>query len=636
MCYQLLLIEYEIDYPCSLFVVFPAAMFENAQNSSSPNARARGRSQSVVTRLSTYMYYLYTCSYLALVMATKPEQSATIYASTYTVSGDPLPLGESATPSTVLGDPLPLEESATPSTVSGDPLPLEESATPSTLSQDPSPIASKKEKYLTCTVCLDSFKEPKVLPCCHTFCKSCLERIVEKAKVKEKLVCPQCRAEHKVPSNGPEGFLTDFGLLHDVKKLKSPKSEMKESHICGECDSGDTAIAFCTECQSYLCSSCASIHKKLKHFRNHKVTSLECLSEKVCISANEPVIILHCRKHLKEPLKVFCKTCQVLVCCQCIADSHECHKFGPISEDTRTEVQSTLDVLARKARKNLTEFEENLKYIEEVEQLAADRPAILQTAINGTFDSLVAALEVRRSQLLKQADEKCNEDLKEVWAQKDYVETVVTSLSSALAFKERAGRCSHDIELLSLCSQAIDRMKELEACRWERTTVETVDCLQQRFIGGDHTAYPTKVGEIEESVNLSRVSEKTSAIQIEVSLSNLPSSMYINESVELKLKVKAVKSKKNFHINVNPSDIIAQVSVVDSLIPAAEELVLQEELLVKEEDGVCTISFAPTCSGQHRISIYVGSSQLKREFTVQVAYVPVHVPRRFYLAGQWF
>ena len=177
-----------------------------------------------------------------------------------------------------------------------------------------------------------------------------------------------------------------------------------------------------------------------------------------------------------------------------------------------------------------------------------------------------------------------------MWAQKDYVETVVTSLtsSSALAFKERAGRCSHDIELLSLCSQAIDRLKELEACKWECTTVETVDCLQQRFIGGDHTAYPTKVGEVKESVNLSRVSEKTSAIQIEVSLLNLPSSMYINESVELKLKVKAVKSTKNFHINVNPSDIAARVSIVDSFIPE------EEELLVKEVDGVCMISFAPT------------------------------------------
>ena len=31
---------------------------------------------------------------------------------------------------------------------------------------------------MKCTVCLDNFKDPKVLPCCHTFCKKCLEGIL--------------------------------------------------------------------------------------------------------------------------------------------------------------------------------------------------------------------------------------------------------------------------------------------------------------------------------------------------------------------------------------------------------------------------------------------------------------------------
>ncbi len=53
---------------------------------------------------------------------------------------------------------------------------------------------------LRCTVCLELFKEPKLLPCCHTFCKSCLEGILERSEVKEKLVCPQCRGEHEVDS----------------------------------------------------------------------------------------------------------------------------------------------------------------------------------------------------------------------------------------------------------------------------------------------------------------------------------------------------------------------------------------------------------------------------------------------------
>ena len=214
---------------------------------------------------------------------------------------------------------------------------LPDAAPPVSKSTLPLPLVNEKD--ITCTVCLDNFKEPKVLRCCHTFCKSCLERIIEKAKVKTNLVCPQCRAEHTIPPNGPEGFLTDFSLLSelsksltsDVESGKSPRSV----DVCGECDSSDVAVAFCSVCHSYLCSACLNIHKKLKHFRNHKVTSLECLGQEV-VSKDE-TIFLHCHEHVEEPLKVFCKTCQLLVCCQCITESHECHKFGPINEAIRVE-----------------------------------------------------------------------------------------------------------------------------------------------------------------------------------------------------------------------------------------------------------------------------------------------------------
>ena len=482
------------------------------------------------------------------------------------------------------------------------------------------PSVNGKEKCLTCTVCLDSFKEPKVLPCCHTFCKSCLERILEKAKLKTNLVCPQCRAEHKVPPNGPEGFLTDFSLLELNKSLTSDleSDSPHDQFVCGDCDSSDAAVAFCSVCHSYLCSACVNIHKKLKSLRNHKVTSLECLDQAVV--AKDEAITLHCREHMEEPLKVFCKTCRVLVCYQCIAESHaEGHKFGPINEQTRREVEITLEALARKAWQNLTEFEENLKYIKEVEALAANRPAGLTTAINETFDSLVAALEARRTQLLKQADGKCDKDLKELWAQKDYVETVVVSLSSALAFVERAVQCCRDVEFLSLCSQAISRLKELEECKWDSTTVETVDCMQQRFIGGDHATYPASVGEITESVNVSRITGKMHIMHVDVSLKYNSTKWRVNETRELTVKVvaRAVRSKKCYDIRVDPSDVKAQTGNKSKKLPVR-----------KKKNGDCVISFTPTRLGQHHISVCLNKLQVKTKlFYILVDY---EEPNLFY------
>ena len=63
-----------------------------------------------------------------------------------------------------------------------------------------SSVEERLEKNLECGICLESFQEPKVLPCQHTYCKKCLERIIFRASGGrvQKITCPECRVETKV------------------------------------------------------------------------------------------------------------------------------------------------------------------------------------------------------------------------------------------------------------------------------------------------------------------------------------------------------------------------------------------------------------------------------------------------------
>ena len=54
------------------------------------------------------------------------------------------------------------------------------------------------EELVTCTVCLELFKNPKMLPCHHTFCHDCIVKLFEH---KNELVCPECRAPVDVRSS---------------------------------------------------------------------------------------------------------------------------------------------------------------------------------------------------------------------------------------------------------------------------------------------------------------------------------------------------------------------------------------------------------------------------------------------------
>ena len=59
------------------------------------------------------------------------------------------------------------------------------------------------DENLRCSICLESFKEPKVLPCCHTFCKGCLSKLPVMKKPKSELSVrgePPSRGREPSPS----------------------------------------------------------------------------------------------------------------------------------------------------------------------------------------------------------------------------------------------------------------------------------------------------------------------------------------------------------------------------------------------------------------------------------------------------
>lgn len=59
-----------------------------------------------------------------------------------------------------------------------------------------------KDEFLLCGICTKEFDEeihtPRVLPCLHTFCQSCMKKILKG----NLMVCPFCKVEYALPSDG--------------------------------------------------------------------------------------------------------------------------------------------------------------------------------------------------------------------------------------------------------------------------------------------------------------------------------------------------------------------------------------------------------------------------------------------------
>jgi len=120
------------------------------------------------------------------------------------------------------------------------------------------------DQLLTCCVCLDRYRTPKLLPCQHSYClEPCMEGLVD--YVKRQVKCPECRAEHRIPYNGIQGFPTNYTLtkfleLHaDITgELPDPNADaiMSRCAVCSE----KAYVSLCAHCDKKCCDTCKEAH----------------------------------------------------------------------------------------------------------------------------------------------------------------------------------------------------------------------------------------------------------------------------------------------------------------------------------------------------------------------------------------
>ncbi|KAG8198693.1 hypothetical protein JTE90_015516 [Oedothorax gibbosus] len=120
---------------------------------------------------------------------------------------------------------------------------------------------SRMDQLLKCSVCSNRFRNPKLLPCNHTFCaEPCLSRSVDKGQVK----CPECASEHRVPlKGGVQGFPNNvtLGRFLELRQQVSGiepdlPASMQRCNTCKE----KGQLEMCAHCNRKVCKECKAAH----------------------------------------------------------------------------------------------------------------------------------------------------------------------------------------------------------------------------------------------------------------------------------------------------------------------------------------------------------------------------------------
>ncbi|KPP75390.1 E3 ubiquitin-protein ligase TRIM13-like [Scleropages formosus] len=127
------------------------------------------------------------------------------------------------------------------------------------------------EEELTCAICCCLFEDPRVLPCSHSFCRRCLEGILEGnsrgPSWRPPFKCPTCRKE--THHNGPSSLQVNYSLRGIVEKYNKirvlPKMSLCRQH------SGQPLNIFCATDLKLICGFCAT----MGDHNGHKFCALE-------------------------------------------------------------------------------------------------------------------------------------------------------------------------------------------------------------------------------------------------------------------------------------------------------------------------------------------------------------------------
>jgi len=279
----------------------------------------------------------------------------------------------------------------------------------------------KLEAQLQCSVCLDRYKNPKLLECFHIFCRECLVKLLMEEKKKEQergggsvvsaLPCPNCRQPVALPS--PGGINSLKPAFHINQLL-----EIREELVMAQ--------------RSLVHSSSNGVNGKERMVRNKQEN-------------------LYCAQHKGKEIELYCETCNELACLKCAVKGgkHQNHVYSFLGNECnkyKSDILAALEPIQQRAH----QVKKALTLVEKRSEEVVSQRRLLEDSVEESVRKVVVSINSRKTELLRTLHELTDDKLSLLASQKSTLKSNYSHLAHCVEFVEAGIESNVALEIVQM------------------------------------------------------------------------------------------------------------------------------------------------------------------------------------------
>ena len=332
------------------------------------------------------------------------------------------------------------------------------------LDMDVQQLFTNLKKEAECPLCLETVKDPKTLPCLHSFCLRCIDKQAgyARGKLETTIKCPVCQACLQIPEGDSFGSLPISFHLSRLVDLLALKDGNEEAQRCSNCEENNKATCYCFVCHNFLCKDCFDAHQRLKVTRAHRNVVIENLQAQDVEDLMHRPALCAKKYHENEPLDYYCQDCSVCICHKCGIVCHNRHTLVDLQEAAEEQKMQMTQVFTRVKEKLVIVESKILAQIELMKKIDEEICAAEEKVSKTVQEIIRVAKEHETAVKTKLAEMKVTQQ-RNYAAEIGNIRLLAAQLKSSVEYGEGIVQRSISPEILQAGHVVLGRCEELLA-----------------------------------------------------------------------------------------------------------------------------------------------------------------------------